>query len=61
MECTWTDLSSQYYLSEAVLGKNRAEASHANLAELNDTVTVQMNTKPLTQQFVKDFDVCFDF
>jgi ubiquitin-activating enzyme E1 len=54
---TWADLSGQFYLNEADLGKNRALASHGRLAELNDTVTVQHNEAPLTEQLVKQFDI----
>ena len=39
--CKASDLSSQFYVSEADLGKNRAEVSHKNLAELNNYVPVE--------------------
>lgn len=39
---TLADLSSQFYLSEADVGSNRAEASLESLRELNDLVPVDV-------------------
>lgn len=55
--CTVSDLSSQYYLSEADEGKNRAEASVKQLAELNNYVPVRVHTGELTESFIKQFRV----
>ncbi|XP_077517867.1 ubiquitin-like modifier-activating enzyme 1 [Amblyomma americanum] len=55
--CTLDDLSSQYYLDEESVGDNRAEASVAPLAELNEYVRVSAYTEPLTEEFVKQFSV----
>uniref|UniRef100_A0AC35TNG8 UBA_e1_C domain-containing protein n=1 Tax=Rhabditophanes sp. KR3021 TaxID=114890 RepID=A0AC35TNG8_9BILA len=53
----WADLSGQYYLNEADLGNNRAEACVEKLAELNDSVSVAIHPKPLTEDEVKQFDL----
>lgn len=55
--CTEIDLSSQFYLSEADIGKNRAEASFQQLSELNTYVPVKTYTGPLTDEFIKKFRV----
>ncbi|XP_049960406.1 ubiquitin-like modifier-activating enzyme 1 [Schistocerca serialis cubense] len=55
--CTISDLCSQFYLSEASLGKNRAEASLKQLSELNNYVRTQAYTGPLTEDFLKQFRV----
>ncbi|KAH7964840.1 hypothetical protein HPB49_001861 [Dermacentor silvarum] len=39
--CTVADLSSQFYLNECALGKNRAEACLRSLTEMNAYVPVQ--------------------
>lgn len=39
------------------MGSNRATVSLPNLVELNDSVTVECNTAPLNEAFVKQFDV----
>lgn len=52
-----SDLSTQFYLTAADLGKNRAEASHARLAELNNYVTVNLFTGSLTLEFLSRFKV----
>lgn len=56
-ECTIADLSSQFYLSEKCLQKNRAEACVSSLAELNSYVPVTACTQPLTEDFLKRFSV----
>lgn len=55
--CGATDLSSQFYISEDDFGKNRAEVSHRNLAELNNYVPVETYTDELTKDFLKKFRV----
>ncbi|XP_077492536.1 ubiquitin-like modifier-activating enzyme 1 [Amblyomma americanum] len=56
-DCTLSDLSSQFYLNEASLGKNRAEACVASLAELNSYVSVSAHTQSLTNDFLQQFSV----
>jgi len=51
------DLSSQFYLTEASVGKNRAEASLGKLSELNPYVQVKAHTGELTEDFLKEFQV----
>ncbi|XP_010618570.2 ubiquitin-like modifier-activating enzyme 1 [Fukomys damarensis] len=53
----WTDLSSQYYLREEDIGKNRAEVSQPRLAELNSYVPVSTFTGPLEEDFLRGFQV----
>ncbi|XP_043830175.1 ubiquitin-like modifier-activating enzyme 1 [Dromiciops gliroides] len=53
----WADLSSQFYLQEEDVGKNRAEASQPHLAELNTYVPVGAYTGPLTEDFLSSFQV----
>ncbi|XP_041037385.1 uncharacterized protein LOC121274248 isoform X5 [Carcharodon carcharias] len=53
----WVDLSSQFYLSEADLSKNRAEVSQPRLAELNTYVPVTAYTGELTEEYVQQFQV----
>ena len=55
--CQASDLSSQFYLSEADIGKNRAEISLNNLAELNTYVPVQQLHGELTKESLKNFRV----
>lgn len=54
---TWLDLSTQFFLREDDLGKNRAEASCSRLAELNTYVPIAAETGPLTEDFVSKFQV----
>ncbi|XP_014240445.1 ubiquitin-like modifier-activating enzyme 1 [Cimex lectularius] len=56
-KCTLADLSSQFYLTEADVGKNRAEASCRQLAELNNYVPTRAYTGPLTEDFLRGFRV----
>jgi molybdopterin/thiamine biosynthesis adenylyltransferase len=49
----------QFYLTEADIGKNRAEASKAKLAELNPYVKVNLSTEPLTDDYLNQFQVTF--
>jgi len=53
----YKDLSSQFYLSEGDVGKNRAEVSTPKLAELNSYVPTTAYTGQLTEDFVKGFSV----
>ncbi|NP_001080185.1 ubiquitin-activating enzyme E1 [Xenopus laevis] len=53
----WADLSSQFYLRESDIGKNRAEVSHPRLAELNTYVPVSSSTDPLTDEFMSAFQL----
>jgi ubiquitin-activating enzyme E1 len=55
--CQASDLSSQFYLSEANIGKNRAEISLNSLAELNTYVPVQQLQGELTKESLKNFRV----
>ncbi|KAL3207713.1 hypothetical protein MRX96_039588 [Rhipicephalus microplus] len=55
--CSRHDLSSQYYLSEERLGENRASASEASLARLNQYVRVEAHTELLNEEFLKQFNV----
>ena len=54
---TVTDLSSQYYLSQQHIGKNRALSCWEALAELNPEVALSANTEKLTFDLLKDFNV----
>ncbi|XP_032746418.1 ubiquitin-like modifier-activating enzyme 1 Y [Rattus rattus] len=53
----WADLSSQFYLHEEDIGKNRAEVSQPRLAELNSYVPVHTYTGPLVDDFLSGFQV----
>lgn len=55
--CTLQDLSSQFYLTEADIGKNRAVASCDKLAELNNYVRTSSYTGELTEDFLCKFSV----
>lgn len=55
--CTIKDLSSQFYLTENDIGKNRAEACHKQLSELNTYVPVKTYTGVLSADFLKNFRV----
>jgi len=55
--CQASDLASQFYLSEADIGKNRAEVSLRNLSELNIHVPVQASSVELTKDFLESFRV----
>lgn len=54
---TWYDLSSQFFLKENDVGKNRATVCVNRLAELNNYVPVSANTEPLTENTIKEFQV----
>ncbi|XP_043936660.1 ubiquitin-like modifier-activating enzyme 1 [Protopterus annectens] len=53
----WVDLSSQFYLREEDLGKNRAEVSLPRLAELNTYVPVSAYMGQLTKDYLHQFQV----
>ncbi|CAH2244601.1 ubiquitin-like modifier-activating enzyme 1 [Pararge aegeria] len=55
--CTIADLSSQFYLSEATIGQNRALASCEQLSELNHYVPTTAYTDSLDEEFLKKFSV----
>lgn len=55
--CTLNDLSSQFYLTQSDIGKNRAEASCAQLAELNSYVRTLSYTGPLTDEQLSKYRV----
>ncbi|XP_032648166.1 ubiquitin-like modifier-activating enzyme 7 isoform X2 [Chelonoidis abingdonii] len=53
----WSDLSSQFFLSESDVGRNRAVVSQQHLAELNSYVPVTAYTKELSESFLAAFQV----
>ncbi|CAB3408998.1 unnamed protein product [Caenorhabditis bovis] len=53
----WNDLSAQYYLREEDIGRNRAQACFERLAELNDSVNVELCIDRLSEDLVKKFDL----
>ncbi|XP_071438940.1 ubiquitin-like modifier-activating enzyme 1 isoform X2 [Hetaerina americana] len=55
--CSYSDLSSQFYLEEHDIGKNRAQACVQKLAELNDYVQTLAYEGPLIADFLKKFQV----
>ena len=55
--CTVADLSSQFYLTEADVGKNRAEVCCKQLSELNTYVPTKAYTGSLTPDFLCKFRV----
>lgn len=55
--CTVADLSSQFYVSESDIGKNRAEVCCQQLSELNTYVPTRAHTGELTEDFLKKFRV----
>lgn len=54
---TYQDLSSQFFLRESDIGKNRAEASLPRLVELNEYVSTNCTTEPVSPSLVKDYNV----
>lgn len=52
-----TSCLSQFYLREGDIGKNRAEVCLLSLVELNRYVSVSASTKPLTDDFLSNFQV----
>lgn len=55
--CEVKDLSSQYYLSNADIGKNRALSSLEQLRELNSYVSVHAHAENLSEEFLSKFKV----
>ncbi|XP_055504306.1 ubiquitin-like modifier-activating enzyme 1 [Leucoraja erinacea] len=53
----WSDLSSQFYLSEKDIGKNRADASKRHLIGLNSYVPVSTYTEILTKDVLLQHQV----
>lgn len=53
--CTLKDLSSQFYLSESLIGANRAVASCNHLSELNNYVPTTAFTGDLTEEYLQNF------
>lgn len=49
---TWDDLSSQFYLRKADIGKNRTEQCLKHLSELNPYVPVLTSKEPLTPELI---------
>ncbi|XP_071157458.1 ubiquitin-like modifier-activating enzyme 1 isoform X4 [Mytilus edulis] len=56
-QTTWYDLSSQFFLREKDMGKNRAAASLDRLSELNSYVPISASIDPLSESFLKSFQV----
>jgi len=54
---TIDDLSSQYFLSEDSLGKNRAEVTACQVSELNPYVQVEAYTGSLSEEYLNQFKV----
>ena len=55
---TFHDLSAHFYSTERDVGQNRAKVCFKKLAELNDTVNSALYMEPLSEEFIKQFDVC---
>lgn len=55
--CSINDLSSQFYITESDIGKNRAEVCCQQLSELNTYVPTRSYTGSLTEDFIKNFRV----
>ncbi|XP_038180052.1 ubiquitin-like modifier-activating enzyme 7 isoform X5 [Arvicola amphibius] len=53
----WADLSAQFFLSEESLGRSRAEASQAQLAQLNEAVQISVHTGDITDDLLLAFQV----
>ncbi|KAK0400299.1 hypothetical protein QR680_003445 [Steinernema hermaphroditum] len=56
-ETSWYDLSSQYYLDENDIGRNRAQSCLCRLSELNDSVQVSASTEQLSEEMISHFDL----
>jgi len=56
-KCELEDLSSQFYLTESDVGKNRAEVTCPKLAELNSYVSVSLHSGELNENFLGNFQV----
>ncbi|XP_007639315.1 ubiquitin-like modifier-activating enzyme 7 isoform X3 [Cricetulus griseus] len=53
----WADLAAQFFLSEESLGRSRAEASQAPLAQLNEAVQISVHTGDITEDLLLAFQV----
>ncbi|CAO2633600.1 Ubiquitin-like modifier-activating enzyme 7 [Lemmus lemmus] len=53
----WADLAAQFLLSEESLGRSRAEASQAQLAQLNEGVQISVHTGDITDDLLLTFQV----
>lgn len=53
----WADLAAQCFLSEESLGRNRAEASQAQLAQLNEAVQISVHSGDITEDLLQGFQV----
>ena len=53
---TLSDLASQFYLKQSMVGQNRARASLPSLQVLNEKVTVEASTSPLSVDLIKNFN-----
>ena len=56
-QITNDDFSTNYYITESDINKNRAEATYPKLAELNSYVKVDTHTRTLTCDFLKNYSV----
>ncbi|KAG5326324.1 UBA1 enzyme, partial [Pseudoatta argentina] len=55
--CKLADLGSQFYLTEADVGKNRAAACCQRLSELNNYVPTRYYSGPLNEAYIQQFKV----
>lgn len=55
--CKLADLGSQFYLTEADVGKNRAAACCQRLSELNNYVPTRHYSGPLNEAYIQQFKV----
>jgi len=55
--CTLQDISSQFYITDADCGKNRAEVSASRLSELNSYVPVSVHNGELSNDVLDRFQV----
>ncbi|XP_026634742.1 ubiquitin-like modifier-activating enzyme 7 [Microtus ochrogaster] len=53
----WADLAAQFFLSEESLGRSRAEASQAQLSQLNEAVQISVHTGDITNDLLQAFQV----
>lgn len=56
-EASGTDLSTQFFLTAADIGTNRATACQQRLSELNTYVPITVSTSPLTDDVLKNYSV----
>nr|XP_034380921.1 ubiquitin-like modifier-activating enzyme 7 isoform X1 [Arvicanthis niloticus] len=53
----WADLAAQFFLSEESLGRSRAEASQAQLVQLNEAVQISVHKGDITEDLLQGFQV----